>query len=524
MIRSFLILLGIIALIAIAIGFTGDAGQASLMWLGYRIDTSASAVVILIGVLAFFAVAFWQLALWLSRAPQRAERKRAATRRRQGEEILTRGFLAVASGDGAEARRSALKAVDLYDNVALVRILGAMAAETARDEAATRAAYQAMLSVPELKLAGLRGLTNLALATGDRTEATRLASEAYNQAKPPMWAFNTLFETRIIAGEWAGALELVEGALARKLVSPVFAERARAALMAASAAQLEASEDAQLREQALDYAVRAAKLQPMFTPASVIASRLLVANKKTGRAEDVLEAAFAAAPHPAIWLAYRDLVSAETPKDRVRRLQGIIDRNPSHRESQLLLVERAVLGQDRAEIARTTAALEPELSEERLTRRVAGLMAKAALATGEPDMARDWVQRASLARPEADWSDIDADGKAFDYSPADWTVVVTTYAENGTLAHPRLERGEKTLADVPDLPTRYVPSMPFVKSNLRKAPARDTSVTAEASSPPDATADDDYGMVDGFDAAITGQELDEAPLAPKPRPKRKPAE
>ncbi|WP_140985804.1 heme biosynthesis protein HemY [Asticcacaulis tiandongensis] len=523
MIRTALILLGIIALIAIAIGFTGDAGQASLMWLGYRIDTSASAVVILIGVLAFFAVAFWQLALWLSRSPQRAERKRAATRRRQGEEIITRGFLAVASGDGAEARRSALKAVDLYDNVALVRILGAMAAETAKDETATRAAYQAMLSVPELKLAGLRGLTHLALATGDRTEATRLASEAYNQAKPPMWAFNALFEARIVAGEWAEALDLVEGALARKLVSPVFSERARAALMAASAAQLETSDEAQMREQALDYAVRAAKLQPMFTPAAVLAARLLVANKKLGRAEDVLESAYAAAPHPAIWLAYRDLVSAETPKERARRLQGIIDRNPSHRESQLLQVERAVLGHDKAEIEQAVARLEPELSDDKLTRRLAGLMAKAALASGEPDAARDWVVRAAAARPEADWSDLDAEGKAFAYSPADWTTVVTTYAETGTLAHPRLERGEATLADVPDLPTRYVPSMPFVKSAPRKMPVRDASVAAVPTDDPPVSFED----ADGFDAAITGQELDEAAAstlpAPKPRARRKPA-
>src|SRR5690606_740324 len=193
-----------------------------------------------------------------------------------------------------------------------------------------------------------------------------------------------------------------------KLVSPVFSERARAALMAASAAQLETSDDAQMREQALDYAVRAAKLQPMFTPAAVLASRLLVANKKTGRAEDVLESAFAAAPHPAIWLAYRDLVSAETPKERARRLQGIIDRNPSHRESHILQLERAVLSQDRAEIDQAVARLEPELADDRLTRRIAGLMAKASLASGEPDAARDWVVRAAAARPEVEWSDLDS--------------------------------------------------------------------------------------------------------------------
>lgn len=510
MIRTLLILLSIMALIAVAFAAAGDPGTATLIWLGYRIDTPAAAAVIVIGLLAFAAVCFWNLVLWMSRAPQRAERQRAAARRRQGEETLTRGFIAVVSGDGAEARRQAIKAVDVHDNVALVRILNALAAETAHDPVATRAAWTAMLSVPELKLAGLRGLMTLAISEGDRAEAIRLAGEGYNQPKPAMWAFKTLFEARSTAGEWAEALDLVEGALNRKLVSPLFAERARAALMAASAAHLETAPEAQIREQALDYAVRAAKLQPMFAPGAVIAARLLSAHNKLGRAEDVLEAAYAAQPHPAIWLAYRDLVNDETPKDRARRLQGLIDRNPQHRESRLLEVERAVLSGVRADIDRATAALEDELTEERLTRRLCGLMAKAALAVQDVDGARGWVAKASLARAEPDWSDLDPEGKAFAYTPSDWTTLVLTYAETGALAHPRHERAEKGLPDVPDMPTRYVPSMPFVKAAQKKsgpAPLPDNL----ALSP------------DGYDAAIAGHDLDEAevaPPAPKPRARK----
>ncbi|MFT3997698.1 MAG: heme biosynthesis HemY N-terminal domain-containing protein [Asticcacaulis sp.] len=516
MIRTFLILLGILALIAVAFAVAGDAGSATLVWLGYRIDTSASVAIVALGLLAFAAVGFWSLVLWLARAPQRAERQRAIARRRQGDETLTRGFLAVASGDGAEARRHAIRSVDLNDNVALVRILNALAAETAGDATATRAAYSAMLSVPELKLAGLRGLMNLAISEGDRAEAIRLAAEAYNQTRPAMWAFKVLFEAKITAGEWAEARDLVEAALNRKLISPLFSERARAALMAASAAQLETSPDAQVREQALDYAVRAAKLQPMFAPAAVIAARLLAAHGKLGRAEDVLEAAYAAQPHPAIWLAYRDLVNDETPRDRARRLQGLIDRNPLHRESRLLEVERAVLSGVRADMERATTALEPDLSDDALTRRVCGLMAKAALAAQDIDGARAWVAKASLARAEPDWSDLDPEGKAFAYTPSDWTALVLTYAETGVLAHPRHERSEKCLPDVPDMPTRYVPSMPFVRAAQKKSEP--------------APLPDNLALVhDGYDAAIAGHDLDETQAgaasvatkaAPKPRARK----
>ena len=248
MIRILLVLLILPALIADQADADGDPGQASLIWLNTRIDTSASAAVIIIGILAFCAVAFWNLALWLARAPQRAERARAESRRRHGDEVLPRGFMAVASGDGTEARRNAIKAIDLCDNSALVRILNALAAEESEDPAATRAAYAAMLSVPELKLAGLKGLVALAEKQGDKAEAVRLAQDAYSQARPSMWAFRVLFEARLEAGEWQEALDLIDGAVSRKLISPIFSERAKASLLAAMAARQEDSDDADLRD------------------------------------------------------------------------------------------------------------------------------------------------------------------------------------------------------------------------------------------------------------------------------------
>ncbi|MFT4076572.1 MAG: heme biosynthesis HemY N-terminal domain-containing protein [Asticcacaulis sp.] len=512
MTRTLLILLGIVVLIAIAMTSLHDAGQASLLWLGYRVDTSAAAAIIIVGVMAFCAVTFWNIALWLSRSPQRAERARAAARRKQGDETLTRGFLAVASGDGAEARRQAAKALDVCDNIALVRVLTALAAEQAGDDVATKTAYSAMLNVPELKTAGLKGLMQLAKGQGEKAEAVRLASEAYNQPKPAMWAFETLFEARLEAGEWAEALDLIDSALNRKLISPIFSERAKAALMAASAARLETSEEAQMRDQALDYAQRAAKLQPAFTPAAILAARLLNGAKKVGRAEDVLEAAWAAQPHPAIWLTYRDLVSSETPKERARRLQGLIDRNKSHRESRMLQLERAILSGVKADITTAMSALSEDTAEDRVTKRVCGLMSRGAQALGDLDTARTWVAQAVLAKGEPEWSDIDAEGRAFAYSASDWSDLILTFARNATLAHPRYERGEKGLPEVPELSSRYVPSMPFIKAARKVASGKVTAMPLP----------DDPG---DYDAAITGQDLDmiEVPQVKTARPRRTPS-
>ena len=71
MIRGAIIFLAVTAIIAVALAMAGDPGRASLTWLGWRIDTSASAQVVLIGVLAHLAVTMWRILLWISEAPRR---------------------------------------------------------------------------------------------------------------------------------------------------------------------------------------------------------------------------------------------------------------------------------------------------------------------------------------------------------------------------------------------------------------------------------------------------------------------
>jgi HemY protein len=123
MIRTSIAVLLVSLLIVAVISLQGDPGVASLTWLGWRVDSTAAAAVLLIGFSALLASVFWRVLAWLVEAPRRAAQAAAATRRRQGAEALTRGFLAAAAGDGPEARRLAQRAADLSDETPqLVRI------------------------------------------------------------------------------------------------------------------------------------------------------------------------------------------------------------------------------------------------------------------------------------------------------------------------------------------------------------------------------------------------------------------
>jgi HemY protein len=487
----------ILAAAAVALmALTREAGEAQLAWLGWQVRMTAATAVLLVLFTALGATLLWRLAIWLLEIPRRAELARIERRRKEAGEALARGFLAAAAGDGGEARRLALKAGELNeDNPALVRILTAQAAETAGDIAAAKAAYGAMVAFPEMRLAGQKGLMTTALAEGDKAAALRHAEAAYGLARTARWAWRAVLEARLEAGDWAGALELVKGALDRKIVSPIVADRARAALLAASAASLEGGDD-KARRQANDYAAQSARLAPDFAPGAVMAARL-AGETRASRAAGFIEAAWKSRPHPALWLAYRDLITTETPRERARRLAALAALNPGDRESRILMVEQALIAGE-VGAARTAAA---ELEAEPLTARLAGLFARAANAAGALDEARAWIARGAAAPQEPDWSDLDPEGQAFAYQPDDWARLVSTYAETGELIHPRLERRERAMSDLPELPVSYVESTPFLA-------AAETGAMA-------LPIPDDPG-VDGFYEGVPDE-----PPAPKPPAKRR---
>ena len=467
MIRTALVLFLVASLAVAALAIGGDAGVASLVWRGWRVDMTAAAAALLVLLTSLLATIFWSFLKWLLEAPQRSARARAEARRKEGAEALARGFLAAAAGDGSEARRLAQKAADLADDApALVRVLAAQAAEAAGDLPAAKAAYSAMLGFPDMRLAGLKGLMQIALGEGDKVAAVRHAQTAYGLAKTARWAWRALVDSRLEAGDWAAALDLVQGAQERKIVSPLVADRTRAALLAASAASSENHPSERMRAQALEFALQAVKLKPDFAPGVVMAARLLAADGKASRAAGMIESAWKSQPHPALWLAYRDLRTNETPRERARRLAGLAALNPAARESRVLTVEQALIGGE-INIAREAAR---SLEAEPVTQRLAGLQARAANAAGAMDEARAWVARGAAAPQEPDWSDLDPEGRAFAYRPEDWTRLVAVYGETGELIHPRLERQERTINDLPNLPAAYVESTPFLAAAEAGAP------------------------------------------------------
>ena len=394
----------LIVLAAIAFGFAWVAdrpGDVAVTWLGYHIETSlavAALALLLLVLLLMFAI--W-LVRALLRSPGRMSMFVRHRRAMKGYQAVSRGLIAIGSGDQRLARRSADDAARLTPGEPLTLLLSAQSAQMAGDRPAAERAFRAMTRHEETKLLGLRGLYVEAQRRGDTDGARRAAELAAKTAPTLTWAGQAVLDDRCAANDWAGALaslDRMKGGLPKEEY-----RRKRAVLLTARAQALSEIE----RDTARGLALEAVKLAPDLVPAAAMASRRLVEAGEHRRARRILEATWRASPHPDIAEAYADLRLGDSARDRLTRMQKLADMVPGQLEGALA-VARAAL--DAREFATARAALEPYVSAP--TRRVATLMAEIEDAEhGDTGRVREWMGRAMRASGDPVWT---ADGVVSD--------------------------------------------------------------------------------------------------------------
>jgi HemY protein len=308
-------------------------------------------------------------------------------------------------------------------------------------------------------VAARRGLAELAVGRGNTASAISHAEAALQNSKKSPWPADFLFQRRVLSADWEGALAALDDGEKRGLVGAKTAARRRAVVLSARALQAERMME---RASALELAQRAVKIAPGFAPAAVMAARLQAMIGKAWQAAGTLEAAWEANPHPALALAYKDLKASEDPSAQGRWLDGLIRLNPAHRESRILAVEQALATSDG--VAAITA-LAPLLAE-RPTSRILALRAAAAKVSGDDTGAREWLAKGASAPREADWSDLDPNGSAFEYEDADWARLIESYGERGVLVHPRLERSDAERLVAPELASLTEAASPAIKAEI----------------------------------------------------------
>lgn len=336
----------------------------------------------------------------------------SARRARKGYQTLSQGLVAAAAGDSTEALRLARRTEKLLGAPPLALLLTAQAAQLAGDEEKQLAAYHAMLDHPDTEFLGLRGLFMQARKNGKESEALELAERAHALRPKAAWAANALFDLKCAAGQWREAQIVLEEASRARLLDTDVARRRRAVLLTAEALEAEREGDG---SRSLSRAMEALALSPGLAPAAALAARRLSAAGRTWKAQDVIEAAWAQAPHPDLATAYADIRPEENTETRAKRLLGLAQLNRGHFESRLLEAEQAI-AQKRWSQAR--AALHP-LAQSFTTARVCALMAEIAQEErGDMVAAHGWLARAVRAPRDAQWT-----CNACGWASSDWRAV-----------------------------------------------------------------------------------------------------
>lgn len=437
--RHLIRLAGLLVIVVMTVGLTvwalSTPNDVYFSLPGLEGETSRAKIALVMAILGGVIAFIWWLLAWVFGLPGRLTKGVRQSKVNKARNALADGLIAAEGGDGAHAAKQAKRAAALTKigtpDRKLALLLAARAAEANDDWIEAERAYGELSREKGAELAGLRGLAAAAVKRGDQHGAQAHARSAFLLKSKADWPFGSLFELQTKAADWMGAIEtLIEGEK-RGAIDTDAAKRRRAVLLTAEAMHQRRNDPALAERMATD----AHKLSPGFPPAAWLLGRLQLAGGRAGKAVGTIENAWKARPHPALALLWSDLRPGENPAAHAKRIEQLAATNESHRESRILVGEAAIATGDWLKAAETLAPL----LDEGATGRLCSLMEAVSKGRREQDDAARWGRLAATAAREPDWSDIDPDGQAFDYSDADWARMIYTYGDGETLIHPRYE-------------------------------------------------------------------------------------
>ena len=393
------IILFLALLLAAAFGVSTLAdtpGHLLLQWgeTEYRVS-------LLVGVMALLAVTLTVMLIWsvlrlVFRLPSMLGFYNRMRRQARGQEALSRGLIAVGTGDLRAAERYARDSQRLLGQAPLSLLLQAQSAQLAGDGGKAEQSFKAMLDAPETRDLGLRGLFIEAERRGDSESARLFAEQALRREPDSAWAGDAMLAFAAGAQDWRGAIALIDQRVSRRRIDKDEGRKQRAVLLAAAA------NDVQERnpEESFALAQQALKATPGLVPAAEIVARRLSAKGDYTKASKTIEAAYKENPHPDLAEAYINVRHGDSALDRLKRARYLAKTVPSARESHFI-VARAAL--DAREFTAAREALEA-LVLQKPTARACLLMAELDEAeSGNQGLVRAWLARASIAPRDPAW-------------------------------------------------------------------------------------------------------------------------
>lgn len=393
------------AFVTAVVWLNNNPGFVEFDWFGYHIKSSMGLFIAAIIILVVVCIMLWRLVRSIMGAPDAFGLFFSSRRRKKGYEALSKGIIAVGSGDVANAQKYARLAADKLDDEPLTLLLRAQTAQLEGNKDQAHKAFEKMTEQDTTKMLGLRGLFVEAQRNEDGAAAKLIALDAVAHDGQSKWALNGLFDMQVAEGDWSAALNslLMIGRLQGSDV--VKTKRQRAVLLTAEAMRLENSN----ADRALELALEARGFAAELVPATVISAKLLLAKGSLRKAHKLLEKCWRLAPHPEIGALFAVQKDAEKANIWLKRVQtfatkagvGNAEMAAQGVVEAAVMVARVAIEQSDWSAARK--ALETLVIDEP-SARICTLMAKIEQGElGNKGLVAEWLARAQRAPSDPVW-------------------------------------------------------------------------------------------------------------------------
>ncbi|MBL1419619.1 MAG: hypothetical protein COC24_003830 [Alphaproteobacteria bacterium] len=405
MIRLIGYFIAFVVFVTSVVWLNNNPGFVEFDWFDYHIKISMGLFIAAIVILVVLCVITWRLVRGIMGAPDAFGVFFSSRKRKKGYEALSKGIIAVGSGDLRGAQKFARLATDKLDNEPLTLLLRAQTAQLEGNRDQTHKAFEKMIEQDATKMLGLRGLFMEAQRNEDGAAAKLIALDAVAHDGQSKWALNGLFDMQTAEGDWGGALNslLMIGRLEGANIGEN--KRKRAVLLTAEAMNIENSN----AERALELALEARTYAPELVAATVLAAKLLLAKGSLRKAHKLLEKCWRLAPHPELGALFVVQKDAEKPNMRLKRVQTFaLKAGIGHADMAARgIVEAAVMvarvAIEQGDWAAARKALENIVADDP-SARICTLMAKIEQGElGNRGLVAEWLARAQRAPNDAVW-------------------------------------------------------------------------------------------------------------------------
>lgn len=498
------LLVFVLLILGLGLGFAWLAdrpGELSILWEGQLIEMSLIVAVSLVVALVASVMILWWFVRTIWTSPHSVRRYFRARTRDRGYQALSTGLIAAGAGNAALAHKMSARARGLLraDQEPLIAVLEAQAAliEGKQDEA--RRLFQQMADDPETRELGLRGLYLEASRLGAHEAARQYAETAAEGAPYLPWAAKATLEYRCQSGRWDDAVRLLDQQRVAHVIPRAEADRLKAVLLTAKAADQLEGEPAAARDNAL----HALKLAKDLVPAAIVAAKALMREDNLRKAGNVLEQVWKIAPHPEIAQAYVRLRGGDSAADRLKRARRLENMKPNNAESLFAVAQAALDATEFGEARQKAESVVRMQPSERVFLLLADIEEAE---TGDQGRVRHWMASALRARKDATWV---ADGfvseRWLPVSPVTGRLDAFEWKESfGQLTGPVEEgaasSGEAALHSLPPVAETATPepSQTAITMEIVQAAAEPEPVAAETSPPPTGPSAEDKAGVEPF--------------------------